>query len=217
MAVLDPVKLIIDNYPEGKTEELEAENNPEDPEAGSRKVRFSREIYIERDDFREDPPPKYFRLAPGREVRLKHAYYLTYSGCVKDPGSGEVTEIHCTYDPKTKGGWSDDGRKVRGTLHWVSASDAVDIEVRLYDKLFTREDMEETDDYIEYLNPDSLVITEGCKIEANVETDPGVGLQFLRQGYFCRDPEVSKEGKAVYNRIVPLRDSWAKIEKKAKT
>jgi glutaminyl-tRNA synthetase len=216
MAVLDPVKVIIDNYPEGESEELEAENNPEDPEGGTRMVTFSREIYIERSDFREDPPSKYFRLAPGREVRLKHAYYLTYSSCKKDPESGDVTEIHCTYDPKTKGGWSDDGRKVRGTLHWVSAQHAEDIQIRLYDKLFTREDMEETDDYIEYLNPDSLVILDGCKIETGVETEPGAGLQFLRQGYFCRDTENTQDGRTVYNRIVPLRDSWAKIEKKTK-
>ncbi len=214
MAVLDPVKLIIDNYPDGKTEELEAENNPEDSGAGMREIPFSRELYIEREDFKEDPPPKYFRLAPGKEVRLKHAYYVTYSSVKKDPVSGEITEIHCTYDEKTKGGWSDDGRKVKGTLHWVSAEHASGIQVRLYDKLFTREDMEETDDYIEYLNPDSLTILDGCKIEAGVDTMAGDGLQFLRQGYFCRDSEDSDDGRPIYNRIVPLRDSWAKIAKK---
>ena len=214
MAVLNPVKLIIDNFPDDKTEELEADNNPEDPDAGKRKITFSKELYIERDDFSEDPPPKYFRLAPGKEVRLKHGYYVTYASCVKDPATGEVTEVHCTYDPKTKGGWSDDGRKVRGTLHWVSADNSADIQVRLYDKLFTREEMEETDDYIEYLNPDSLKILDGCKIEAGVDAETGNGLQFLRHGYFCKDPDESDDGRQVFNRIVPLRDSWAKIKKK---
>mgnify|MGYP006310994695 CR=1 FL=1 len=155
MAVLDPVKLVIDNYPEGKTESLEAENNPEDASAGSREIPFSRELYIERKDFAEDPPPKYFRLAPGKEVRLKHAYYVKCENVVKDPQSGEIIEIHCSYDPDTRGGWSQDGRKVKGTLHWVSAAHATDIQVRLYDRLFTREEMEETDDYVAYLNPDS--------------------------------------------------------------
>ena len=214
MAVLNPVKLIIDNFPDDKTEELEADNNPEDPDAGKRKITFSKELYIERDDFSEDPPPKYFRLAPGKEVRLKHGYYVTYASCVKDPATGEVTEVHCTYDPKTKGGWSDDGRKVRGTLHWVSADNSADIQVRLYDKLFTREEMEETDDYIEYLNPDSLKILDGCKIEAGVDAETANGLQFLRHGYFCKDPDESDDGRQVFNRIVPLRDSWAKIKKK---
>ena len=216
MAVLDPVKLIIDNYPEGVTEELEAENNPEDPTSGSRRVPFSRELFIEREDFTEDPPPKYYRLAPGREVRLKYAYYVTYTGIVKDPVSGKVSEIHCTYDPATKGGWSEDGRKVKGTLHWVSTGHATDIQVRLYDRLFTRENMEETEDYFAYLNPDCLTILNGCKIESGALTDPGAGVQFLRQGYFCRDTEDSESGCPVYNRIVPLKDSWAKIEKKAK-
>jgi glutaminyl-tRNA synthetase len=217
MAVLDPVKLIIDNYPEGDTEELEAENNPEDPSAGMRKLPFSRELYIEREDFKEEPPPKYFRLAPGKEVRLKHGYYVTYASTVKDPVSGEVTEIHCTYDPKTKGGWSDDGRKVKGTLHWISAAHATSIQVRLYDKLFTREDMEETDDYIEYLNPDSKKILNSCKIEAGIDARAGAGLQFLRQGYFCRDEKDTENGRPVFNQIVPLRDSWSKIEKKRKS
>ena len=217
MAVLDPVTLIIDNYPDGESEELEAENNPEDPAAGMRKIPFSRELYIEREDFKEDPPPKYFRLAPGKEVRLKHAYYVTYASHEIDPVSGGVTEIHCTYDPKTKGGWSDDGRKVKGTLHWVSAEHSSDMQVRLYDKLFTREDMEETDDYIEYLNPNSLTVLDGCKIEAGADAQTGAGLQFLRQGYFCRDSEDSEDGRPVFNRIVGIRDSWAKIVKKGKT
>ncbi len=217
MAVLYPVKLIIDNYPEGKTEELEAENNPENPAAGTRKINFSRELYIERDDYAENPPPKYFRLAPGMEIRLKYAYYLTYSSSKKDPVSGEVTEIHCTYDPKTRGGWSQDGRNVKGTLHWVSVEHAQDIQVRLYDKLFTREDMEETDDYIEYLNPDSLTVLDGCKIESGLDTQVRVGMQFLRQGYFCRDSNDTEDGRHIFNRIVGLKDSWAKIEKKRKT
>ncbi|MBN1686554.1 MAG: glutamine--tRNA ligase/YqeY domain fusion protein [Spirochaetales bacterium] len=215
MAVLDPVKLVIDNYPENKSEELEAENNPEEPAVGSRKVLFSRELFIEREDFAEEPPPKYYRLAPGKEVRLKHAYYVTCTSFVKDPVSGKVSEIHCTYDPATRGGWSEDGRKVRGTIHWVSTDHAVDIQVRLYDRLFTRENMEETEDYITYLSPQSLTTLAGCKIEDGVLTAPGVGVQFLRQGYFCRDSAESENGTPVYNRIVALKDSWAKIEKKA--
>jgi len=217
MAVLDPVKLVIDNYPEGKAENLDAENNPENPEAGSRQIPFSRELYIEREDFMENPPSKYFRLAPGKEVRLKHAYYVTCTDVVKDPDTGEISEIHCTFDPETRGGWSKDGRKVKGTLHWVSAAHAANIQVRLYDRLFTREDMEETDDYIAYLNPDSLTVLDGCKIESGINAGTGEGVQFLRKGYFCKDPDCDESGAPVYNRIVALRDSWAKIEKKNKS
>jgi glutaminyl-tRNA synthetase len=216
MAVLRPLKLIIDNYPEGEFEQLEAENNPEDSAAGTRILPFGRVLYIEREDFREDPPKKYFRLSPGREVRLKHAYYLTCTSVVKDPGSGEIREVHCTYDPATRGGWSEDGRKVRGTLHWVSAEHAVDAQVRLYDVLFTKEDPEdagEGGDFRENLNPSSLEVLEGVKVEPGLaRAVPGSRYQFLRQGYFCVDPE-SCSGRPVFNRTVTLRDSWAKIEK----
>ena len=215
MAVLDPVKVIIDNYPE-EEEELEAQNNPEDPEAGTRLIPFSREVYIDRDDFREDPPRKYFRLSPGKEVRLKHAYYVTCVDVVKNAETGEIEEIHCTYDPATKGGWSDDGRKVRGTLHWVSSGHAIDARVRLFDRLFSRENVEEVEDFLPLLNPDSLIIVDDCKLEpglAAASTDDR--FQFLRQGYFARDPENTGDGRPVFNRIVALRDSWAKIEKKS--
>ena len=218
MAVLKPLKLIIDNYPEGKIEELEAENNPEDPDAGSRKIPFSREIYIEEEDFREDPPPKYFRLAPGREIRLKHAYYVKCVEVIKDETGGKVLEVHCTYDPQTRGGWSDDGRKVKGTAHWVSAEHAIDAEIRLYDKLFTIEnpdDVQDGGDFAEYINPDSLTVLKLCKIEPGLaEASPGDRYQFLRQGYFCLDTENSTLEMPVFNRIVSLRDTWAKIEKK---
>lgn len=218
MAVLKPLKLIIDNYPEGKTEELDAENNPEDPDAGGRKIPFSRELYIEEEDFREDPPPKYFRLAPGREIRLKHAYYVKCVEVVKDEISGRVIEVHCTYDPETRGGWSEDGRKIKGTAHWVSAEHAIDAEIRLYDKLFTLENPDEVpdgSDLAEYINPDSLTILKSCKIEPGLaEASPGDRYQFLRQGYFCLDSENSTHEMPVFNRIVSLRDTWAKIEKK---
>lgn len=219
MAVLKPLKLIIDNYPKGKTEELEADNNPEDPDAGTRKIPFSRELYIEDEDFRENPPPKYFRLAPGREIRLKHAYYVKCTDVVKDPNSGAILEVHCTYDPETRGGWSKDGRKVKGTAHWVSAGHAVDAEIRLYDKLFAIENPDEIpdgSDFTEYINPESLTVLKSCKIEPGLaKAQSGDGFQFLRQGYFCVDSENSAPGSPVFNRIVPLRDTWAKIEKKA--
>ncbi len=215
MAVLNPVKVVIDNYPEGQVEMLDADNNPEDENAGTREIPFSREIYIEREDFMEDPPRKFYRLAPGREVRLKHAYYITCNNVVKDD-TGEVIEIHCTYDPETRGGWSDDGRRVQGTLHWVAADHAVDAEVRLYDSLFTEREPEnaaEGTDWIQFLNPDSLEVLNNCKVEPSlVDAPPESRYQFLRIGYFCIDPDTTSE-KLVFNRTVPLRDSWAKIQK----
>jgi glutaminyl-tRNA synthetase len=216
MAVLRPVKLVIDNYPIGRVEELDAENNPEDPESGVRKVPFSRELYIEGHDFREDPPAKWFRMAPGREVRLKHAFYVTCTGVERDPETKKVTEIHCTYDPATRGGWSEDGRKVKGTLHWVSAAHALEAEVRLYHHLFARENpdaVEEGKDFKDNLRPDSLEILKGCRVEPSLgPARAGERFQFLRQGYFCVDPD-SSPGRLVFNRTVSLRDSWAKIER----
>lgn len=216
MAVLNPVKVIIDNYPEEQVEMLEADNNPEDENAGTREIPFSREIYIEGDDFMEDPPRKFYRLAPGREVRLKHAYYITCERIVKDEDTGEIIEIHCTYDPETRGGWSDDGRRVRGTLHWVSTEHSVDAEIRLYESLFTEREPENTadgSDWIQFLNSDSLEILENCKVEPSlINAVPESRYQFLRMGYFCVDPDTTHE-KLVFNRTVPLRDSWAKIKK----
>ncbi len=216
MAVLRPLKMIIDDYPEGQSEELEAENNPEDPAAGSRILPFGRILYIEQEDFREDPPKKYFRLSPGREVRLKHAYYVTCTGVVKNESTGEIREVHCTYDPDTRGGWSEDGRKVRGTLHWVSAEHALDAEVRLYDVLFTKENPDEVGegaDFRDNLNPDSLEVLNGVKVERSLgDAEAGRRYQFLRQGYFCADPD-SRNNGLVFNRTVTLRDTWAKIEK----
>ena len=217
MAVLKPIKVIITNYPEDKIEELEAENNPEDSNAGTRKIYFSREIFIEEDDFREDAPKKYFRLAPGKEVRLKHAYYIICEKVIKDEKTGTIKELHCTYDPKSKGGWTDDGRKVKGTLHWVSAGHAVKAEVRLYEHLFIKEFPEDNPDgttFIDQINPDSLVVLKDCKVELGLDkAKPGDRYQFLRNGYFCLDPDSTEEG-LVFNRTVSLRDSWAKIEKK---
>jgi glutaminyl-tRNA synthetase len=213
MAVLDPVKVIITNYPEEQVEELNAENNPEDESAGKRKILFTRELYIERSDFMEDPPKKFFRLGPGREVRLKHAYYIICTDFIKNE-NGDVTEIYCTYDPATKGGWSDDGRKVRGTLHWVSAQHAVDAEVRLYGHLFNVESPEEGgDDFIQYLNPDSLIIISMVKLEIGLQGAAiGTNYQFLRNGYFYLDLD-STEEKLIFNRTVGLRDSWSKKQK----
>ncbi len=217
MAVLNPIKVIITNYPEDKEEDLEAVNNPEDEDAGTRMIPFSREIYIERDDFREDPPRKYFRLAPGAEVRLKHAYYITCEKVIKDPASGEITELYCTYDPKSRGGWTDDGRKVKGTLHWVSAQHAVNAEVRLYEHLFLKEnpdDIKEGKDFHFYLNPDSLKVLKQCKVEPGlVHASVQNRYQFLRQGYFVVDSKDSKPDALVFNRAVSLRDSWARIER----
>jgi len=217
MAVLRPLRVVIDNYPEDQVEELVAENNPEDPSMGSRKVPFSRILYIEQEDFREDPPKKFFRLAPGREVRLKHAYYIKCTDVVKDKDSGQIVELHCTYDPATRGGWSSDGRDVKGTLHWVSAAHSIPAEVRLYDHLFIKENPNEVEpghDFKDYLNPNSLEILTSCRVEPSLASaKPGSRYQFLRLGYFCLDPVDSVNGLLVFNRTVGLRDSWAKIEK----
>ncbi len=213
MVVLDPVKVIITNYPEEQVEELDADNNPEDESAGKRKLPFTRELYIERSDFIEDPPKKFFRLGPGREVRLKHAYYITCTNFIKSE-NGDVTEIHCTYDPATKGGWSDDGRKVRGTLHWVSVQHAVDAEVRLYNHLFNVDNPEaDGDDFIQHLNPDSLIINTQAKLEPGLQkAKANTNYQFLRNGYFCLDADSAQEN-IVFNRTVGLRDSWGKKQK----
>jgi len=216
MSVLRPLRVVIDNYPEDQTEQLDAINNPEDPRAGTRKVPFSRVLYIEQDDFREEPPKKYFRLAPGREVRLRYAYFITCTGVVKDERTGEVIELHCTYDPATRGGDAPDRRKVKATLHWVSAAHALKAEVRLYDHLFTKEDPEEVDegaDFAANLNPESLKTLDDCRVEpALAGAAPGSRYQFERLGYFCVDPD-SSGGRLVFNRTVSLRDTWAKIEK----
>jgi len=215
MGVLNPLKVVITNYPENATEELDAINNPEDPEMGTRKVPFSRELYIERDDFMEDPPRKFFRLAPGREVRLRYAYFVTCTDVVKDE-NGEITELHCTYDPASKGGNSPDGRKVKSTLHWVSAQHAVKSEVRLYDRLFNDEDPSghKDVDFKEFLNPDSLDILTECYVEPFVkDAKPLDHFQFERLGYFNLDYDTTPE-KLVFNRTVPLRDSWAKAKNK---
>lgn len=215
MAVLNPLKVVITNYPEEQVEEMEAINNPEDPNMGTRKVPFSRILYIEKDDFREQPPPKYFRLAPGQEVRLRYAYYIKCEKVIKDEKTGEILEIHSTYDPATRGGWSPDGRKVKGTIHWVSAAHAIEAEVRLYDRLFTVPDptANKEIDYKSYLNPNSLVILKNCKLEPGLASAKvGDRFQFERQGYFCVDPD-SRDGHLVFNRTVPLKDTWAKIEK----
>jgi glutaminyl-tRNA synthetase len=215
MGIIHPLKVVIDNYPAGKVEELEAINNPEDPSAGSRKIYFSKEIYIDGDDFREDPPKKYFRLAPGKEVRLRYGYFIKCTDVIKDISSGNIIELHCTYDPETRGGYAPDGRKVQGTLHWVAVENAIDIEVRLYDRLFTTADLNDLDEGTEFLdciNPVSLQVIEHCKVEAILATaKPGTRYQFEREGYFIVDPD-SKPGKLIFNRIVPLRDTWAKIE-----
>jgi glutaminyl-tRNA synthetase len=215
MVVMHPLKIVIDNYPAGQVEELEAINNPEDPGAGTRKVTFSKEIYIDQADFREDPPKKYFRLSPGREVRLRYGYFITCVEVVKNPSTGEVVELHCTYDPATRGGYAPDGRKVQGTLHWVSASNAIDVEVRLYDRLFTKADMndlEEGTEFLDYVNPSSLQVIQEAKAEASLSLAAiGSRFQFEREGYFSVDPDSSPD-KLVFNRIVPLRDTWAKIE-----
>ncbi|MEJ2282147.1 MAG: glutamine--tRNA ligase/YqeY domain fusion protein [Desulfobacterales bacterium] len=217
MGVLRPLKVIIDNYPEDREEELEAINNPEDPSAGTRQIPFCRELYIERDDFMEDPPKKFFRLGPGREVRLRYAYFVTCVDVVKNPDTGEVTELHCTYDPATRGGDAPDGRRVKGTLHWVSAKHAVNARVRLYDHLFTKENPNEVDEgqnFTACLNPNSLEILDNCKLEPSLATaEPGSRCQFERLGYFCVDSKDSTPESPVFNRTVTLRDTWAKILK----
>ena len=211
MAVLRPLKLVIDNYPEGTTEELPAVNNPEDESMGTRPVFFSKTLFIEQDDFREDPPKKYFRLSPGKEVRLRYAYIIKCTGVVKNE-AGEITEIHCTYDPETKSGSAQSGRKVKGTIHWVSADHAKEASVRLYDRLFTDPDPG-GEQWKESLNPDSLVVLKGCKVEPGLAAaKPRDGFQFERLGYFCADKE-SAEDNLVFNRTVTLRDTWAKIQK----
>ena len=218
MAVLNPLKVVIENYPEDQMDELPAVNNPEDENQGSRIVPFSREIYIEREDFMEEPPKKFFRLAPGREVRLRYAYFVTCTDVIKDE-NGEVTELRCTYDPATKGGGSPDGRKVKGTLHWVSAKHAISGEVRLYDHLFVKHnpsDTEEGKEFTDYLNPESLKVLTGCMLEPSMGTmEPGDRCQFERLGYFCVDKDSTPEHK-IFNRTVGLRDTWAKLQKQQK-
>lgn len=217
MAVLRPLKVIVENYPEGKTEWFDVENNPENPEMGFRKVPFTKEIFIEQDDFMENPPPKYFRLSPGMEVRLKNAYFIKCEKVVKDEKTGEIKEVICSYDPASRGGNSPDGRKVKGTLHWVSAQYAIDAEVRLYDHLFTvpfPDDAPEGSDFRSYINPQSIEILSGCKLEHSLSSaKPQDRFQFLRMGYFCVDTKYTANGKLVFNRTVGLKDSWAKISK----
>ena len=216
MAVLRPLKVVIDNYPENQVEEMDAVNNPEDESAGSRKVPFSRMLYIEQDDFREVPPPKYFRLTPGREVRLRYGYFITCTSLVKND-KGEVVEVHCTYDPATRGGNAPDGRKVKATIHWVSASHAVNAEVRIYDNLFAKEnpsDVEAGQDVLDNLNPKSLEVVADAKLEPSLaNAAAGTRYQFERLGYFCVDPD-SKSGQPVFNRTVALKDAWARVEKR---
>ena len=215
MAVLKPLRVVIDNYPEEQVEELEAVNNPEDPSAGKRTVPFSKVLYIEQDDFRETPPPKYFRLSPGKEVRLRYAYFITCQSVVKDPQTGAVTAVHCTYDPTTRGGDAPDGRKVKSTLHWVSVQHAVAAEVRLYDRLFAAEFPDREESFLNALNPNSLEVLQNCQVEPSLATaQPGDRVQFERQGYFCVDAKLSKPGALVFNRIVGLKDTWARIEKR---
>jgi glutaminyl-tRNA synthetase len=217
MAVLRPLKLVIDNYPDNQVEEVEAVNNPENADAGSRKVPFSRVLYIEKDDFREDPPKQYYRLSPGREVRLRYGYFITCTRVIKDAQTGEAVELHCTYDPATRGGNAPDGRKVKATIHWVSAAHAIDAEVRLYDKLFTKanpNEREAEEDFTVNLNPNSLEVLTGCKLEPSLANAAiGDRYQFERLGYFCADPD-SALGRLVFNRTVALKDSWTKLEQR---
>ena len=216
MAVLNPLKVLIENYPEGESEELDAVNNPEDESAGTRKVPFSRELYVERDDFMEDPPRKFFRLAPGREVRLRYAYFITCTELIKDD-KGEIIELRCTYDPETRGGNAPDGRKVKATMHWVSAQHAIGAEIRLYDRLFNVENplkAPEGGSWIDNLNPDSLQVLNPCYLEpALAKAEPGSNCQFERLGYFCADSKDHTAEKPVFNRTVTLRDSWARAQK----
>ncbi|MHC4496579.1 MAG: glutamate--tRNA ligase family protein, partial [Planctomycetota bacterium] len=218
MAVLRPLKVVIDNYPQGQTEELDAVNNPEDPSAGTRKVPFSRELYIEREDFMEEPPKKFFRLAPGREVRLRYAYFVTCTDVIRD-NDGQIVELHCTYDPATRGGDAPDGRKVKSTLHWVSAEHALEAEVRLYDHLFTKENPDnaaEGEDFKANLNPNSLEILSSCRVEPSLtDAEPLNRYQFERLGYFCADKNSTIE-KPVFNRTATLRDPWARMQKAKK-
>jgi glutaminyl-tRNA synthetase len=217
MAVLRPLRVIIDNYPEDQVEEMEAVNNPEDPSMGTRQVPFSRVLYVERDDFREDPPKQFFRLSPGREVRLRYAYFITCVGVVKDDSTGEVVELHCTYDPATRGGNAPDGRKVRATLHWVSAAHALEAQVRLYDHLYLHADPnedQEGDDFTAALSPRSLEILQSCRVEPSLAgAAAGSRYQFERLGYFCVDAVDSTATRLVFNRTVTLRDTLARIER----
>ncbi len=217
MAVLDPLKIIITNYPEGKSEMMEADNNPEDPDMGKREIPFSREVYIEKEDFMEDPPKKYFRLSPGNEIRLKHAYYITCTDVIKDSETGEILEVHCTYDPESRGGGTPDGRRVRGTSHWVSAAHAFETDVRLYSHLFKSENPgETTGNFRDDLSESSLEILKECKLEPSLkDAVPGESFQFLRKGYFCADSVDSKPGLPVFNRTVSMRDTWAKLQRDA--
>jgi glutaminyl-tRNA synthetase len=213
MAVLRPLKVVIENYPEATEEYLEAVNNPEDPAMGTRQIPFSRVVYIEQDDFREDPPKKFFRLAPGQEVRLRYAYIIKCTSVIKDKRTGEIIEVHCTYDPATRGGSSQEGRKVKGTLHWVSAAHAVEAEVRLYESLLDPSQSPGASDVPAAINPHSLERLAGCLVEPSLASaSSGSRYQFERQGYFCVDAD-SSTGNLVFNRTVPLRDSWAKIAK----
>jgi glutaminyl-tRNA synthetase len=218
LSVLRPLKLVIENFPADRVEYLEAINNPEDPEAGTRELPFTRNLYIERSDFMEDPPRKFFRLAPGREVRLRYGYLVTCTDVVKDD-AGEPVELRCTYDPETRGGTAPDGRKVKGTIHWVSADYAIPAEVRLYDHLFTKPDAEEVDEggsFVDNINPNSVDVLVDCLVEPSLaDAQAGCHFQFERTGYFCVDPD-SAEGHLVFNRTVPLRDTWAKIQQKNK-
>jgi glutaminyl-tRNA synthetase len=219
MGVLKPLKVVLENYPEGQTELLDAVNNPEYPDGGSRKVPFSRELYIERDDFMEDPPKKFFRLAPGREVRLRYGYFITCVGVVKDEQTGEVVELRCTYDPATRGGNAPDNRKVKATLHWVSAVHALRAEVRIYNHLFVEEnpaDVDEGEDFTASINPVSLEIIEDCMVEPSLaDIEPEDICQFERLGYFCADRYDCKKDRLVFNRTVTLRDTWAKLKKRS--
>jgi glutaminyl-tRNA synthetase len=217
MGVVNPLKVVIENYPEDQVEEFEFPYHPEKPEMGSRMLPFSREIWVERDDFREEAPRKWFRLAPGKEVRLRYAYYVTCTDVVRD-ADGEVVELRCTYDPESRGGWSKDGRKVKGTMHWLSAAHAVPAEVRLYDRLFTREnplDNKDGSDFKDHINPDSLQVVHGYVEPGLKDDEPYTHYQFERLGYFCKDPDSTPE-RPVFNRTVTLRDTWARIERQQK-
>jgi glutaminyl-tRNA synthetase len=220
MGVLRPLKVVIENYPEGQTEMLEAINNPEDASMGTRMVPFSRVLYIEQEDFMENPPKKFFRLGPGREVRLRYAYFITCREVVKDTDTGEIVELRCTYDPATKGGNAPDGRKVKATLHWVSAEHAVEGVVRLYDRLFTKENPDEKAEgktFKDFINPDSLTTLTGCKLEPGLaDAKPSSFFQFERLGYFCADSKECTAHQLVFNRTATLRDTWAKIAKAGK-
>jgi len=214
LGVLNPLKVVITNYPENHTEMMEAVNNPEDLSTGKREIPFSKELYIEQNDFMEDPPRKFFRLGPGREVRLRYAYYITCTDTIKND-KGEVVELRCTYDPETRGGSSPDGRKVKGTIHWVSANHAVDAHVRLYDRLFLKENPDDGDNFLQYINPNSCTLLENVKLEPSLAIPENITYQFERNGYFVKDEKDSSENQLIFNRAVSLRDSWAKFLKQS--